>query len=108
MTMDIMEPILGTAAAVAVGTVVGASTKRKYTKCIAYNGTAGVVVIEIYLIPPLGAVGVLTKYLKYPLAVDETYLCPEIIGASLNAGGQMYIKGLGVSFSAVANDTVGG
>jgi len=55
---------------------------------------------------PLGlAADVTHRYLRYPLDVDESYTCPELVGAALKAGGQAYVLGLDVSFSSVASDT---
>lgn len=105
MTMTITEPILGTAVATIIGVPVPAAMKRRYTKCIAYNGTAGTVTIELYLVPSALAADVTHRYIRRPIEVDETYECPEIVGSALNAGGQMYVLGLGISFSSVANDT---
>lgn len=105
MTMIITEPVLGTAVAAVIGVPVPASMKRRYTKCVAYNGTAGTVTIEIYLVPSTLAADATRRYVRRPLEVDETYECPEIVGSALNVGGQMYVLGLGVSFSSVANDT---
>lgn len=105
MTMNIMEPVLGTAIATAVGDVVPVQAKRKYTNFLAYNGTAGIVTIEIYLVPTGLAADTTHRYLRYPLAIDESYTCPELVGAALKAGGRAYVLGLGVSFSSVASDT---
>lgn len=104
MTMIITEPVLGVGVPGPIGTLVSISLKRRYTKCVAYNGTAGIVIIEVYLVPFGAAVGITNRYLRRPLEVDETYECPEIVGSALNGGGQMYALGLGVSFSSVANE----
>lgn len=106
MTIEIMNPVALGGAAAAVGTTVGASTKRKYTKMTAYNGTGAVATLKVYLVPAVGTASALTGYIDYDMAIRETYNCPECIGAALAAGGQLWGSGAGVSLSAVANDTI--
>lgn len=105
MTISIMDPVL-LAGLLAVGSVVPGSTKRKYTKATCYNGTAAPVTLMLCLVPAAGVANTLTQYVNYSLAPGETYLCPEIVGAALQAGGQMWASGVGLSLSAVASDTI--
>lgn len=106
MTIEIMDPVtLGlSGAAGPVGTTVGSSTKRKYTKVTAFNGTGGPATLRIFLVPDGFPVTVLTQYVDYDMAVKETYNCPECIGAALLAGGKMYASGAGISLSSVSSD----
>lgn len=106
MTLAIIEPVLGTGVPALIGAAVPAATKRKFTKCTAYNGTGAPVSIKVFLIPSGLAADAAHCYVDYDLAVRETYNCPEVIGAALNAGGSMQVQGLGVSFSAVATDMI--
>lgn len=104
MSLVIIEPVLGTAVAAVIGLEVPASTKRKFTKCLAYNSTVAAVPIKVYLVPAGLAADTTHCYVDYDLQPRESYNCPEIVGAALNAGGTLEVLGLGVSFSAVASD----
>lgn len=105
MTINIIDPVLGTGAVTAIGTPVPTNIKRKFTKCAAYNGTGAMVPIKIYLVPNTKAADTSTCYVDYDLQPRETYNCPEIVGAVLGAGGQIEVLGAGVAFSAVSSDT---
>lgn len=105
MSLVIIEPVLGTAAASIIGATVPASTKRKFTKCLAHNSTVAAVPIKVYLVPAGLAADDTHCYVDYDLQPRESYNCPEVVGAALNAGGTLEVLGLGVSFSAVASDT---
>lgn len=104
MSLVIIEPVLGTAVAATIGTAAPASIKRKFTKGLAYNGTVADVPIKVYLVPEGLTADATHCYVDYLLAPSESYNCPEIVGAALNAGGTLQVLGLGVSFSAVASD----
>lgn len=104
MSLVIIEPVLGTAAATVIGATVPANTKRKFTKGLAYNGTVAAVPIKLYLVPEGLTADATHCYVDYLLAPSESYNCPEIVGAALNTGGTIQVLGLGVSFSAVASD----
>lgn len=89
------------------GVAVAAGYKRKITKMIAHNGTGAPVLLQVYNVPSGGTATVaLTRIINYSLAIGETYLCPEAIGAGLNTGGSIYADGSGLAFSFVANDTL--
>jgi hypothetical protein len=105
MTITVIDPVVGTAAATPIGPAVPASTTRKFTKCTAYNGTGATVSIKVYLVPDTRVADTTTCYVDYDLQARETYLCPEVVGAALKANGTVQVLGLGVTFSAVASDT---
>lgn len=87
------------------GVVVPAGLRRKITKMTAYNSTAGTLTLKVYNVPTAGAANATTRIINYALKAEETYLCPEAIGAGLNTGGGIYAEGSGISFGFVASDT---
>lgn len=105
MSIIIIDPSLGLAGANSIGPTVPANTKRKFTKCTAYNGTAAMVPIKIFLVPSGKVADASTCYVDYDLQPRETYTCPEIVGAALGTGGTLQVLGTGVAFSAVSSDT---
>jgi hypothetical protein len=105
MTIYIQDAVVLAGAADLQGVVVAVGFKRKITKMTAHNGTGAPIVLQVYNVPTTGAADATTKIIKYSVAVDETYLCPEAIGAGLNVGGGIYADGVGLSFGFVANDT---
>lgn len=105
MTTYIKDATLLTGAAVSQGAAVAAGIVRKFTKCVAYNGTAGTVQLRVYVVPNLGAANSTTRVLNYALRAEETYLCPEVVGNSVGAGGLIYAEGLNISFGFVSSDT---
>lgn len=102
MTIIIFDPAIGTGT---LGTAVPAATKRKFTKCTAYNPTGAVVSIKISLVPSGGSAAN-SVYVDYDLSPRETYNCPEVVGAALGPGGTVSVTGAAVIFSAVASDSV--
>lgn len=97
--------IIAAGAATIQGAVVPIITKRRVTKMTAVNTTGGSVTLKVYNVSASGAADTVSIILSYPLSADETYLCPEAIGAGLNSGGAIYAEGDGISFSYVGVDT---
>lgn len=106
MSITIIDPVVAAAGTPTLGTAVPVGTKRKITKMSAYNGTGAVVTIKVFLTPSGVAASNANCYVDYDLSPRETYMCPEVVGAALNAGGNIQIQGADVTFSAVASDTV--
>jgi len=105
MTIIVIDPVLGTGAPAVIGSAVPAGTTRKFTKTVAHNPTGGTVAIKVFLVPSGQSADDLHTYVDYDLVSRETYLCPEVVGSGLQAGGTLQVQGVGVSFSAVASDT---
>lgn len=104
MTITIIDPLLGVVGAAILGAAVPQGVKRKITKFVAYNGNAGAASIKVFIVPVGQAADSPHCYVDYDMQARETYLCPEVIGQVLAAGGNIYVQGAGVYFSAVTND----
>lgn len=103
MTTIKIEPVVGTADPQAFGSAVIAGTIRRFMHCLAYNPTEAVVPIKIFL-TSTSDTNDITCILDYDLDPRDTYLCPEVVGNVLIAGGHMFVQGEGISFSAVASN----
>ena len=51
-----------------------------------HNPSAGVITIEIHIVAPAGSVASTNQIIKRPIAVNETYMCPELLNMTLVAG----------------------
>lgn len=106
MTLYVKDAALIAAGAPSIqGLAVSVGFKRKITKMTAYNSLPGTVTLKVYNVPTGSIADATTRILNYALKAEETYLCPEAIGAGLNALGSIFAEGVGVSFSYVAADS---
>ena len=64
------------------------------------NTTAGAVACTVYLIPSGGTAGATNTFISArSIAVGETYNCPELVNAVLEAGGFIQSLGLNVTLT---------
>ncbi len=80
------------AAFAAAGTVVGANTKRQITAAVVCNDT-GVARLFSARITGQTAAGAINLIISRPIGIGETYLCPELVGRGMNAGGFIEVLG---------------
>ena len=106
MSTFVYDAVVLTATADVQGAVVPASTVRKITKMTAYNSTGGAVTLEVYVVPATLSADTTHRIMSVSIAAGKTYLCPEIIGMGIKAGGTIYAKGLALSFSYTAIEGV--
>ena len=106
MPAFILNPVAGTAATALVGTTVPLGSTRKVNYMSVYNGTGAVVSLEVYYVPSGGTAVQLTRKLLRNVANNDTDLCSELIGITMEAGSGIHIKGLSLSFSYSGIDSV--
>lgn len=100
----ILDGTLLTGAAATYGTAVPTLTKRVIKQATLYNGTAAPVSCEVHVIASGGTASDTNRVILRTLAVEESYLCPEIVNRGLNAGGFIQALGLNCSFSYTATE----
>lgn len=95
-----------TATADTQGTAVPASTKRIIKAATVTNTTGAPVPFSAYLVSS-GAAGAGNCMISArPIAVNDSYPCPELIGQGLDAGGFVAASGVGLTFKFTAVDLV--
>ncbi len=102
----VLDGTLLTGAAANYGAAVPALTKRIFRSMKLYNGTAAPVQVEVHLIASGGSASDTNRVILRTLAVEETYMCPEIVNEGLNAGGFVQALGLNCSIRYTAVDVV--
>lgn len=80
------------AAFAAAGTVVAANTKRQITSAIVCNDTGAVRLFSARIVGEGGAAAVNLIYSR-AIGIGESYLCPELVGRGMNAGGYIEVQG---------------
>lgn len=105
-SLYILDGTLLTAAAASYGEPVPALTKRIFRAMSIYNGTAAPVQVEVHLIASGGTASDTNRVILRTLAVEETYMCPEIVNVGLNAGGFVQALGLNCSIRYTAVEIV--
>jgi hypothetical protein len=95
-----------TGAAATYGAAVPTLTKRVFRSMSLYNGTAAPVQVEVHLIASGGSASDTNRVILRTLAVEETYMCPEVVNEGLNAGGFVQALGLNCSIRYTAVDIV--
>lgn len=88
------------------GTVVPVNAKRVIKSAALVNTTAAPVLCSVSFVSEDASVH--PKIVERALGVNESYLCPELIGKGLLAGGSVKASGLGVSFDYTSTEIVGG
>lgn len=104
ITEYIFDGTLMTGSAATYGAAVPANTKRTFRAMKLYNGTSAPVVCEVHLIASGGTASDANRVIHRTIDVEETYLCPEVVGEGLNAGGFVQALGLDVSIRYTATD----
>jgi hypothetical protein len=67
------------------------------------NDTASVIPCTVHIVTSGGTAGTLNKKISaYPLAPDEAYTCPELIGRVLEPGDFIEAMGNGAAFDVSA------
>lgn len=98
-----------TAAYATQGTVVPANTKRKITAAIVCNDTAVAKAFSARIVGETAAGAVM---LIDAITIDphKSYLCPELVGRGMNAGGYIEVLGdvTGMDFKYEAFDITNG
>lgn len=90
-------PGIAMTAAVALYGTAPAGTRWRICNATLCNDTAGVVNCTVHVVKAGDAAGVGNRKISNrPLAVDETYNCPELIGRVLEPGDTVQGLGLGV------------
>lgn len=100
MTVSQKNIVPGTLLGAALATVFTApgGTRYRITNATITNDTAGVVNATVHIVPGAGAAGSANKRISArPLAINETYTCPELIGRVLEPGD--FISALGLNLS---------
>lgn len=71
------------------------------------NTTAGAVACTVYLVPSAGTAGATNTVISArSIAAGETYNCPELVNAVLEAGGTIQALGLNVTLTASGAEIV--
>ena len=96
-SLYILDGALLTGSAATYGVPVPVNTKRIFRAMSIYNGTAAPVQVEVHLIASGGTASDTNRVILKTLAVEETYLCPEVVNEGLNAGG--FVQALGPNCS---------
>lgn len=86
------------------GTTVPALTKRVIKSASLVNTTAAPIAGTVNLVTGDGTV--IPHIPARPIAVGESYPCPELINKGLNPGGFVQALGLGLTFMYTATDFV--
>lgn len=105
MTVSQKNIIPGTALTAALTTLYTApgGTRIRIINATITNDTVGVVNATVHIIPSGGAALSANKRISArPLAVNETYTCPELIGRVLEPGDFIQALGLNLSMDASA------
>lgn len=99
--------VLGAAAA-KQGTDVPALTQRRIIAAALVNTTGAPIAATVYLTEAGVPSTANTLISARAIAAGETYLCPELVNQSMNAGGSVWALGNGLTFKYAAKDLVAG
>lgn len=108
VALNILDGTLMTAAAATYGTSVSTLTKRVFRSMALYNGTAAPVLCQVHLIASGGTASDTNRVISRTVDPEETWPCPEVINAGLNAGGFVQALGLDCSIRYTATDITNG
>lgn len=106
MATYVFDAVQLTASSDVHGINVPTGYRRKYTKFTVFNDTGAPVTLEIFLCKSGSVASSATQVIGRVLENQETDALPELIGATLLAGGNLRASGLDLAFSYVAEDTV--
>jgi hypothetical protein len=95
--------VLGAAAA-KQGTDVPTLTQRTIVAATLTNTTGAAIAATVYLAPSGGNAAANMVISARTISAGETYVCPEMINQSINAGGAVWALGNGLSFKYAAKD----
>ncbi len=105
MAIVILDAVILAASPALVGTAVPAGYNRKFTHAVAFNSTAGLLTLKLFVCAS-GQTGDDTRQIcSQDIEPKESYLCPELISAQVGPAGTLECAGDGLSFSFVAEDT---
>lgn len=80
-----------------------ASTRERICNATLTNDTVSVILCTVHIVTSGGTAGSLNKKISaYPLAPNETYTCPELIGRVLEPGDSIQAMGDGAAFDISA------
>ena len=74
-----------------------ALTRTRLTNATVFNATAAPVSLVVRVLT--ATAGTLRTVITRTLAVNETYMCPELVNLMLNVGGQVQASGLDMIFT---------
>jgi hypothetical protein len=95
--------LTGTAAAVYTAP---AGTATAIHQMSAWNPTAGVVTVKLYLVPVAGSAADTTTVWSANVPSGASVQIPQMIGHKLQAGMQLFASGLGVTLTASGAENV--
>lgn len=86
MTYKYVNPF--TVAALAAGnntiyTVPTSASVAQVRSAKVHNPTAAVITFELHIVAPAGSVASTNQIIKRSIAVNETYMCPELLNMTL-------------------------
>lgn len=101
------DPATLTGAAAIQGAAVPPLTTRLIKSATIVNPTGAPIPATVHLVPAGDAAGPGNALIvARAIAAGETYPCPELITAGLNAGGSVQALGAGLTFKYTATDFV--
>lgn len=71
---------------VTVYTVPTSASVSQIRSAKVHNPTAGVIVFELHIVAPAGLSASTNQIIKKSIAVNETYMCPELLNMTLIPG----------------------
>ena len=71
-----------------------------------HNPTAGVIVFELHIVVPAGLSATTNQVIKRSIAVNETYMCPELLNTSLIPGNILIGSGENLNFEMSVAEVV--
>jgi hypothetical protein len=95
--------LTGTAAAVYTAPT---GTATAIHQASAWNPSAGVVALKLYIVPAAGAAADATTIWSTNVPAGASVQIPQVIGHKLQAGQQLYASGAGVTLTASGAENV--
>lgn len=81
-------------------------TQTAIHQATAWNPTAGVVTVKLYIVPAAGSAADATTVWAQNVPAGASVQIPQIIGHKLQAGQQLYASGLGVTLTISGAENV--
>lgn len=82
------------------------ATAAAVHQATAWNPTAGVVVLKVYIAPAAGTATDATTVWTVNVPAGQSVQVPQLIGHKLQSGQQMFASGAGVTFTASGAENV--
>ena len=71
-----------------------------------HNPTAAVITFELHIVAPAGSSASTNQMIKKTIAVNETYMCPELLNTTLITGNMLIVSGQNLNFEMSVAEVV--